>query len=118
MNEGFQNIILWEDTATRRLGGVALLRPVWTLRSGTGILRERALSDFSGKIHRWVRPHLVEWQRTFHPETIVNEPLNDMALLVNGRVWDAKLLANLPNDREWIVTTDEGAEQTVIAAFL
>jgi len=109
MIELFQNAILFEDVNVRRFGAVALLRPVWALRSGAGILRERTLSGFKTTIHRWVRPHLVEWQRVFHPGTIVNEALPVPALFVNGRLLSATPLFVLPT---------EGTELTVVAAFL
>ncbi len=118
MNNQFRNIILWEDEKVRRLGGVALLRPVWAIRSGCGILRESALSHFSGKLHRWVRPHLVEWQRLYHPGSVVNEAITDIALFINGRLWDATLLEKLPVDKEWIAVMSESGDQTVVAASL
>ncbi|MDK9701285.1 MAG: putative sugar nucleotidyl transferase [bacterium] len=118
MKNQSDNLVLWEDDKVHRGGGVTMLRPFWAMRSGAGLLRECAHEHFTNEPARWVRPHLVAWQHICHPGTIINKATRENALLANSRLWDASCLRELPTDEEWIVTTPEEGEETVVAAML
>ncbi|MCX7835561.1 MAG: putative sugar nucleotidyl transferase [bacterium] len=112
------SIILFEDEFCDFFGGIGMLRPIWAIRFGNGLLREYSLFGWNGELVRWVRPHLVQWQKHLHPNTKVNTSVSSRCLLLNGRMVRAKPVFSIQDDEEWILFQESNHRIEIIAAML
>jgi UDP-N-acetylglucosamine diphosphorylase/glucosamine-1-phosphate N-acetyltransferase len=97
MANEIRHIILFEDGEVNRLYPLTLTRPVWEILCGTGTLLERLRKRLpEAEVGFWVRDMLVEIVKERFPEIPVNQAPQGDSLLVNGRLVDISVLADLP----------------------
>lgn len=112
------SIILFEDEYCDYFGGIGMLRPVWAIRFGTGLLREYSLYPWQGELIRWVRTQLVPWQKHLHAHCKINESSQSNCLLINGRLLNAHNFLNITEKGEWFLTSKQNQRNEVVAAML
>ncbi len=116
---GLTSICIFEDNHFSQLYPMTLTRPVFDLRCGIFLLKEKILRCFSEySVHLLCRGYLEEVFQESHPNSKINElssESSEFCLFINGRVLaDAEFLSNLNKEKEWICTH----KGTVVAAFL
>lgn len=79
-------ICLFEDEHVARLHPLTLTRPVYDLRCGMSLLREKIARRFPGsRLHLFCRDYLAEVVRETMPGAPVNEIPAENCLFINGR---------------------------------
>ncbi|MDZ7343432.1 MAG: GlmU family protein [candidate division KSB1 bacterium] len=80
------NLCIFEDERTTRLYPLALTRPVFDLRCGISLLREKISRRFTGsRLHLFCRDYLAAFVRETTREARVNQIPSDSCLFINGR---------------------------------
>jgi UDP-N-acetylglucosamine diphosphorylase/glucosamine-1-phosphate N-acetyltransferase len=100
------SICLFEDEHVARLHPLTLTRPVYDLRCGISLLREKIACRFpDSRLHLFCREYLADVMRETPPGSPVNQPPQHNCLFLNGRfIFGEKLPA--PNSREMIWKKD------------
>ena len=90
------DICIFEDEHFSRLYPLTLTRPVFDLRCGISLLREKVARRFPGsRSHFFCRDYLAEVVRESAPGVLVNKPPSDACLFINGRFIFADKLPTL-----------------------
>jgi UDP-N-acetylglucosamine diphosphorylase/glucosamine-1-phosphate N-acetyltransferase len=80
------NLCLFEDEYCNRLAPLTLTRPVFELRCGISLLREKITRHFpESRLYLFCREYLAEMVREAMPEVPVKRPPVDNGLFINGR---------------------------------
>jgi UDP-N-acetylglucosamine diphosphorylase/glucosamine-1-phosphate N-acetyltransferase len=80
------NLCIFEDEHSTRLNPLTLTRPVYELRCGISLLREKIARRFSGgRLHLFCRSYLAEVVRESLPDVPVNQKPDAPCLFINGR---------------------------------
>ncbi|MGH7495421.1 MAG: GlmU family protein [bacterium] len=80
------NVCIYEDEYCNRLYPLTLTRPVFELRCGISLLREKIARRFPhSRLYFFCRAYLAEMLREALPGVPVNEMLSENALFLNGR---------------------------------
>lgn len=97
------NLCIFEDEHFNRLHPLTLTRPVFDLRCGMSLLREKIARRFPGStLHLFCRDYLTDVLREAAPGTPVNQKLSQPGLFVNGRfIFGEKLPAIGSADMVW-----------------
>ncbi len=80
------NLCIFEDEHFNRLYPLSLTRPVFDLRCGISLLREKIVRRFPGsRLHLFCRDYLADVVREGAPEVPVNKISGESCLFINGR---------------------------------
>jgi len=91
------DICVFEDEHFNRLYPLTLTRPVFDLRCGISLLREKIIRHFPGsRLHLFCREYLVDVVRETAPDVAVNKIDSKPCLFINGRFIIGEKLPSLP----------------------
>ena len=97
------SLCIFEDEHFNRLYPLTLTRPVYELRCGISLLREKSARRFpDSRVHLFCRDYLAEVVREATPGVPVNQPPTENCLFINGRfILGEKLPAPASQNLVW-----------------
>jgi UDP-N-acetylglucosamine diphosphorylase/glucosamine-1-phosphate N-acetyltransferase len=103
-------IVLYEDRGFVNLQPLTFLHPVFDLRCGALLLREKVQNILPGsRVTFRVRPAIEALVKEKYPESVVNGPVDLPTLFINSRViFSGKALQQIDAAREAVYLTEDG----------